>query len=152
MARTEVSERTVDALNDVISEDLNAVRAYEEAIDQVEHSRLRGLFEELRERRSTMAHELQQHVRSLGGDPVTDESLGGQLHGAWMSLQASLSGNEAEAMIDDLERSEEALADAYDDAISRDIEPAAREMLESHRTQIHESENEIERLRRAMGE
>jgi uncharacterized protein (TIGR02284 family) len=147
---TQIQERTVDALNDVVSEDLNAVRAYEEATDHVDTPRLRDLFGELRQERSAMASELQQQVSSFGGDPVTDESLGGELQGAWMSLQASVTDDEADAIIDDLESAEESVADAYDDAISRDIEPAATELLESHRKKIHTAENRIEDLRNAL--
>ena len=147
---TNQQERTVDVLNDVLSENLNAERAYEEAIQETEDERLRELFQELHRERQTFAMELNQYITRLGGDPVESESLGGRMHAAWMSLQASLSSGKTDAMIDDLESSEESLADVYDEAIARNIQPEARDMLQNQRRKVHTAENRIEDLRKAL--
>ena len=144
------NDETIDRLNDVLSEDLNAVRAYEEAVKNVDSPRLRQLFEELRQEREAFARELQDFTRQLGGDPVKEEDIGGSLRGAWMSLQASLSSDEADALVGDLERAEESLADAYDKAISRGVEPQAEELLQTQRRQVHAGEDRVRKIRQAL--
>jgi uncharacterized protein (TIGR02284 family) len=143
---TERRELAVDVLNDVLAEDLNAVRAYQEATEHIEEPRLRGLLDDLLKERTVFVKELHEEVKRRGGEPVKDETLSGKLKGAWMSLQSSFADNEA-SLVDDLEDAEETLADTYDEAISRSSEPDVRSLLESHRMRIHESENRIESIR-----
>jgi uncharacterized protein (TIGR02284 family) len=144
---TEGRELAVDVLNDVLAEDLNAVRAYQEATEHIEEPRLRGLLDELLKERTVFVKELHEEVKRRGGEPVKDETLSGKLKGAWMSLQAAFTDEDTEALMDDLEDAEDTLADTYDEAISRSSEQDVRSLLESHRMRIHESENRIESIR-----
>jgi uncharacterized protein (TIGR02284 family) len=146
----QVEEQTVDVLNDVLAEDLSAVRAYQEAVDNVNETRLRSLLDELRTERASFVKDLHERVRSLGGEPVKDEDLGGSLRGMWMSLKGSLSGDEAEALLGNVEGAEESLADAYDEAIAEDIDRETQEMLMQQRTRVHSAHDRIEKLRRSM--
>ena len=143
---TERRALAVDVLNDVLAEDLNAVRAYQEATEHIEEPRLRGLLDELLKERTVFVKELHEEVKRRGGEPAKDETLSGMPKGAWRSLQSSSADNEA-SLVDDLEDAEETLADPYAAAISRSSAPDVRGLLESHRMRIHESENRIESIR-----
>lgn len=113
------NEKLIDALNELVHINYDRTFGYERACEDVEDVDvdLKTLFNKNADQSRHYANELQQIIRNLGGEPVTDSTTRGKLHRVWMDFKATLTGKDRKSALDSCAFGDEAAIKAYDDAL-----------------------------------
>jgi uncharacterized protein (TIGR02284 family) len=146
------NDHAVHVLNDLISITLDSANGYKEAAENAESSRFKSMFEARAQQRRALTTQLQQEVRTFGGEPEDDQSMLGKLHNKFVDLKTALAGgHDDKAVIDEVERGEDTIRDKFEHA-ARDTElpPQARMTVERAFTQIKADHDEVSRLKREL--
>ena len=106
----------IEVTNGLIKTTLDSMKGYKDACKDSETQRS-AFFGEMASERSQVATQLQQHVRTLGGDPEDDSSLTGAAHRGFMDLKQAVAGTDEKAIIHEVERGEDHLKDKYEQAL-----------------------------------
>lgn len=116
------NEKLVQALNELVSINYDRVFGYEKAIEDVGTSDvdLRALFNRNASQSRKYVGDLQQTIRGLGGEPVTDSTMRGKLFRVWMDFKATVMGKDRKSVLDSCAYGEEAAMKAYDEALRTD--------------------------------
>ncbi|NNE56584.1 MAG: PA2169 family four-helix-bundle protein [Hellea sp.] len=110
-------EDTIEELNDVTRLLIDSQRGYEAACEECDDSfALRREFQERAQRRSQYIKEVQNYVRSLGGEPSTHGTMRGAVHRGWMNF-ANIFRDDEEGAIKSVENGESFLANRIEDAL-----------------------------------
>lgn len=117
-------------LNRLIQTDIDAVRAYGQSIEAIDDPELRGTLQGFQEDHRRHVTELSAEVRRLGGDPPARRDLMGFAIEGFTAVTSSL-GNMAALMA--MRSNEELTNDVYDRALTRDLPPEIRALVERNR-------------------
>lgn len=115
---------TISILNGLIETCRDGQNGFQEASANVQRSDLKTVFAEASTERATFVGELQQEVRSLGGDPENSGSVAGALHRAWIDIKGSFTGKDDASILNECERGEDSAVAAYRDALATEGLPA----------------------------
>lgn len=127
---SDIREETIEELNDVTQLMIDSFRGYKEAIDQSDDSfALQNEFKERAERRSVYIAEIQDYVRSLGGEPAVDGTARGAVHRGWVKF-SNMFRDDEEGAVSAVENGEAYLAECIEDCLEDDdIDANARTLL-----------------------
>ncbi len=120
---------TIDILNDLIETCRDGAHGFRTAADDAKDPVLQRHFRDFAQQRDTFVEELQQCVRTCGGDIEKSGSAAGALHRGWIDLKAALSTNEPHAVLAECERGEDHAVDQYRDALEKLEDPLARDLV-----------------------
>ena len=112
-----LSDDTLDALDDLIAANIDGAKVLDEAGDQV---RTLGDSVELASIAAVHrahAQELQQLQRQNRRRPENDGTFGGKAHKAWTSFRTALNAGNPDVALLEARRAEERVCDAYAEAI-----------------------------------
>ncbi len=118
------SEHAVHVLNSLIETTLDSAKGYKEAAENSKDSALKTLFSERSLQRMKLTGELQQEVRTFGGDPEQHRSAMGKVHNSFVDLKAAVMGHDQKAIINEVDRGEDFLRGKYEHAVKDDRLPA----------------------------
>ena len=146
------NDRAVKLLNSLIETTLDSAHGYEEAAESSRDGQLRTLFVERSRRRMELARQLQQEVRTFGGEPENDQSMLGKAHNKFVELKnAIMGGDSPKAVIDEVERGEDVIKGKFEKAMNDDALPAnARQVVTRAYESIRVDHDEISRLKHAL--
>jgi uncharacterized protein (TIGR02284 family) len=118
------SEHAVKVLNSLIETTLDSANGYREAAENAREGELKTLFSERAQRRMEITRELQQEVRTFGGEPEDDQSMLGKAHNKFVDLKnAVMGGHDDTAVIDEVERGEDFIKGKFEAALRDDDLP-----------------------------
>ena len=118
------SDHTVKVLNSLIETTLDSANGYKEAAENAQSSQYSSMFADRAQRRAQLASELQQEVRTFGGEPEDDQSLMGKAHNKFVDLKnAVMGGHDDTAVIDEVERGEDFIKGKFEAALRDDELP-----------------------------
>lgn len=141
------NEKLIDELNDIIVRNYDASKGFQNAADNVKSSSLKTIFTDASTQRSTFAGELQQEVRTLGGEPKNESSALGAAHRTWMDVKSALSTNEDEAILDACVTGEKAAVKEYDKLLKKpDVPDVIRQRVEAQRNVVQRTLDEVREL------
>ncbi|HEY0435229.1 MAG TPA: PA2169 family four-helix-bundle protein [Phenylobacterium sp.] len=144
-------DHAVKVLNSLIETTLDSANGYKEAAENTQEERLRTLFSERAQRRRELAGQLQQEVRSFGGEPEDDQSMLGKMHNKFVDLKNAITGGSEKAVIDEVERGEDVIKGKFEHALSDDdLPPQCREVVSRAAQQIRAEHDEISAMKRAL--
>ena len=144
-------KHAVDVLNGLIKTTLDSVGGYKDAADSADNSRFKGMFAERAMKREQLARELQEEVRTLGGDPKEGQSLVGKAHNEFVNLKAALSRNDDKAVIDEVERGEDHIKERFEEALEEDdLPPAVRTKVARACETIKADHDEVSRIKHTL--
>ena len=125
-----VREETIEELNDVTQLMIDSFKGYKEAIDQADDSfALKQEFKDRAERRSVYIAEVQDYVRSLGGEPAVDGTARGAVHRGWVKF-SNLFRDDEEGAVSSVENGEAYLAECIEDCLEDDeVDATAKAIL-----------------------
>ncbi|MFN3512479.1 MAG: PA2169 family four-helix-bundle protein [Phenylobacterium sp.] len=145
------NEHAVKVLNSLIETTLDSANGYREAAENAETSTYRTLFSERAQRRLDLTRELQSEVRTFGGEPETDQSLMGKAHNKFVDLKRAIMGKDDKAVINEVERGEDAIKGKYEHALKDDdLPPAARQVVERAYASIKADHDEVSRIKHSL--
>ncbi|MFL5296865.1 MAG: PA2169 family four-helix-bundle protein [Phenylobacterium sp.] len=144
-------DHAVKVLNSLIETTLDSANGYKEAAENAKEGQLRSLFSERAQRRRELAGQLQQEVRSFGGEPETDQSMMGEAHNKFTELKNAITGGSEKAVIDEVERGEDVIKGKYEHALrDDDLPPQCRQIVSRAFEQIRAEHDEISAMKRSM--
>lgn len=146
------NDRAVHTLNSLIETTLDSANGYKEAAENTESPQFRSMFAERSTRRMDLVRQLQQEVRTFGGEPETDQSLMGKMHNKFVDLKTALTGGpDDKAVINEVERGEDVIKAKYEAALRDDDLPATvRDVVTNAYTAIKADHDEVSRLKHSM--
>lgn len=145
-------EHTVKVLNSLIETTLDSVNGYRDAADSAQSGQYRTLFEERSRRRMDLTHQLQQEVRSFGGQPKDSQSMLGKAHNKFTELKSAITGGSSDkAVIEEVERGEDMIKAKYEKVLKDSELPAdVRQRLTQAYETIRADHDEISRMKHAF--
>ena len=145
------NDHAVKVLNSLIETTLDSANGYKEAAENAQSSQYRSMFSERSSRREQLASELQQEVRSFGGEPKHDQSMIGKMHNKFVDLKNAVAGGSDKAVIDEVERGEDYIKGKYEAALKHDDLPAStRELINRAYGSVKADHDEVSRIKHQM--
>lgn len=146
-ARRETHKETVNVLQGIIEKNYDAEKGYKKAMKDAKNPALKGFLQEQAAQRSRFATAIDQKLRQLGETPKESGSVTGTLHRAWIDIKSSVSGNEDEAVLEEVIRGEKASVDEYQDVLeNKHLLPDIAHELRTQLTDIQGTLNRVKRL------
>lgn len=113
-------DHDIETLNDLIKTTIDSVDGYRSAGEDADNSQFQSIFFARANERQEVTDRLQQHVRTLGGDPTDDGSIVAGAHRAFMNLRDAVTGTDDKAVIAEVERGEDHIKAKFEDALKDD--------------------------------
>lgn len=147
----QTQDSAVKVLNSLIETTLDSAHGYEEAAQNAPDGQLRTMFAERSRRRMDLVRELQQEVRTFGGQPEDDQSLLGKAHNKFVDLKNALTGGSDKAVIDEVERGEDVIKAKFEAALNdSDLPAEARQTVSRAYESIRADHDEVSRIKHSM--
>lgn len=143
------NDSVISTLNGLIETCKDGQEGFRQAAEGVERSDLKSLFYEFSQQRAQFVGELQDHVRSLGGDPETSGSTAGALHRGWINIKAAVTGKDDGAILNECERGEDSAKSTYKDALEEALPGYVMETVRTQFSAIQDAHDRVKALRDA---
>jgi len=114
---TQLNDKTVDGLQDLIEINIDSGKGFREAADRIENRDIASYFRRCADRRLEFAGELQRIIGLNGEDPERTGSALGTMHRWWLSLRGSVQGGDEHAVLAEAERGEDAIKHKYEEVL-----------------------------------
>lgn len=141
------NDNVISVLNNLIETCKDGQEGFKNASENVNDGSLKSLFYEYSTQRAKFAGELQQEVRTLGGDPEKSGSVAATLHRGWMDLMAAISTKEDAAILSECERGEDSAVSNYKDANAETLPTNIAEIVNRQYAEIKQAHDKIRSLR-----
>jgi len=149
----ETIEKSVEVLNDLIQINNDRVAGFEHAEKSLgdEDRDLSDFFRGQREASRQNVFELTKIVNQIGGDADDGHSVSGTIHRNWLDVRATFSGHDRASVLAECERGEDAIKQAYQDALTGDsgLSEEFRQIVSRQSEGIIASHNKIKAMRNA---
>jgi uncharacterized protein (TIGR02284 family) len=148
----ENTERTLEMLNDLVLINNDRVEGYERALKEIhedgQDKDLEPVFLRLIDDSRRYKMEIGTEIQVLGKDIEQGTTTGGKLHRAWLAVKEAFNGHDRYTILDECESGEDAIRNAYEEALSDDALPAyIIDMLDGQMQEILQAHDEIKSLR-----
>ncbi len=141
----------ISVLNGLIKTTLDSMKGYEDAAKDAESTQYATMFADFARDRAQVATQLQNQVRTLGGDPEMDSSMLAAAHRTFMDLKQALTGKDDKAIILEVERGEDHIKAKYEDAIKdSDLSPATLAVVEKGYASVREGHDKMSALKHSL--
>lgn len=139
----------ITTLNELAEISRDGEQGFLAAAEDVENPTLKAVFRTAAARCAEGARELESKIVSLGGEPSKSGSMTGAMHRAWTNLKAALASRSELAVLEEVERGEDAAKDAYQQAIAQPLPPEIRSMVQRQYQGVKENHDRVRSLRDA---
>jgi len=133
------TEKVSNRLNDLLTRTYDAEKGYKLAQEKIDNPSIKTFLNERVQQRYNFGHELKDEIANFGELPEKGGSIKGDLHRTWMNLTATLTGNETERILEEVERGEKASLEEYNDILKDDdmiLPPSTENLLIKQRNAI----------------
>ena len=138
----------VSVLNGLIKTTLDSMKGYEDAAKDAESTQYATMFADFARDRAQVAAELQDQVRTLGGEPELDSSMLAAAHRTFMDLKQAITGKDDIAIIQEVERGEDHIKAKYEDALKdSDLSSATLAAIETGYASVREGHDKMSALK-----
>jgi uncharacterized protein (TIGR02284 family) len=141
----------VSMLNGLIETTLDSMKGYEDAAKDAESTQYATMFADFARDRAKIATDLQNHVRSLGGEPELDSSMLAAAHRTFMDLKQAITGKDDKAIIQEVERGEDHIKAKFEDAMKDgDLTAATQAVITEAFASVREGHDKMSALKHSM--
>ncbi len=144
---TTPNDEVISTLNGLIRTCKDGEEGFRDAAENVKAPTLKTTLYEHSQERSRFVGELQELVRSLGGDPEKTGTLMAAVHRGWMDLKNAISTNDETAILNECERGEDLAKEEYADAAAKALPDNVLDLVKTQSRSIIASHNSIKSLR-----
>ncbi|MCL1619077.1 PA2169 family four-helix-bundle protein [Ralstonia pseudosolanacearum] len=141
---TNTQDGIVLTLNRLIEVGKNDELSCSSGAREVHDPQLRDILTDTAQSCRASVQELQQLVRSLGGQPRDRGSMNGTLHRGWMEIRHLITPNDDDVVLEMCEREEDIARHEYQTTLQQDLPAEIRavvqrqyEGIQLHRERIH---------------
>lgn len=145
----EFNEKTIATLNNLIETCEDAHEGFKQAAEGVSSEQLKSVFMKYSQERAGYVADLQNLVRTLGGDPEDAGSTAGALHRGWINIKSALTGSDDAAILNECERGEDSAKNAYKEAQKEDLPGYIRDIVQTQFEGVLAAHDHIRTLRDA---
>jgi len=117
-------------LNELIETALDGEKGFALAAHDSKDANLTNVFRQGEQSCRAAAAELQDQVRTLGGNPEDHGSVKAAVHRGWISLKSAAAVRDSKAILEECERGEDYAKAKYGEALRQGLPPAVRELVE----------------------
>jgi uncharacterized protein (TIGR02284 family) len=143
-----ISEKSQQIINNLIEICKDGQQGFQTAADDAKDETLMQLFRQYAAQRTAFIAELQERVRSIGGEPDKHGTVSGTLHRGWINLKAAVSSNEPHAVLVECERGEDAAVKTYREALAEtELDPETRRVVQRQATEVQAAHDRVKQLR-----
>jgi uncharacterized protein (TIGR02284 family) len=150
---TMTRDDVISTLNDLIETCKDGENGFLTCAADVERLELKEFCEKAALRCAEAARELQMQVERLGGTPERSGSLVGSAHRRWVDIRSAISGKDEAQVLAECERGEDVAKQSYQNALSKDLPPEIRAIVERQYEgvlQHHDTVRSLERMLKAV--
>jgi uncharacterized protein (TIGR02284 family) len=143
----ETRGEVLDQLNKLLTRNHDAEKGYQEAAESVKDAELKSLFLTQSRQRSEFAMELEQEIRTLGGEPDNGTSLAADLHRAWINVKSTFASSDDKATVKECQRGDQEALENYNSVLQEtDLVASTREVLLRQKQSIDSAHASMARL------
>ncbi|WP_419213653.1 ferritin-like domain-containing protein [Maribacter sp. X9] len=138
------SEKITNILNDLLTRTYDAEKGYKLAQEKVDNITVKKFLSDKVQQRYNFGNELKDEIKNFGELPEKGGSLKGDVHRTWMNLTTSLSNNDTERILEEVERGEKASIDEYNEILKENdiaLVPSTHKLLMKQRDEIKNALN-----------
>jgi len=139
-------DEIISTLNDLIETCKDGEAGFRSCIDDVQAPQFKTLFRDRLQDCKNAAAELQEIVRSLGGDPETRSSFSGVLHRRWLDIKSIITGHDDLAILEECERGQDLARRNYRNALEKVLPPEIRVSVERQYQDVIRNHDHIKNL------
>jgi uncharacterized protein (TIGR02284 family) len=139
-------QQTIDIINGLIETCRDGQNGYVESAEKLEHPELRKFFLEQSQMRARFVGQLQEEVRSLGGDPENAGTTSAAIHRAWINLKSALTSGDS-AILAAAETGEDHAVNAYREALKNHLPNNVSTVVEAQFANIKKAHDTVRDLR-----
>ncbi|HMO80850.1 MAG TPA: PA2169 family four-helix-bundle protein [Pyrinomonadaceae bacterium] len=141
------NDEMISKLNGLIATCRDGQEGFKQAAEGIENADLKPLFYEISRQRATFVGELQDLVRTLGGDPENAGSVTGAFHRGWINLRATVSGGDEVAVLSECERGEDVAKAEYEKVLEGALPAYIQQTLQQQYGTVLAAHDRIKSLR-----
>lgn len=141
------NKEVISVLNDLIETSKDGEEGFRTCAEDIKNAELKALFFSRSQACASAATELQQVVRSLGGDAETSTSVSADLHRRWVDLKSIITGKDEESILNECERGEDVAMKSYKNALSKDLPANFRSIVEKQFEGVQRNHDQVKALR-----
>ena len=146
-AKQRTHKDTVNVLQSILEKNYDAEKGYTKAMTDAKTPALKGFLKQQAAQRSRFATSIDQQLRQLNETPKESGSTTGTLHRAWIDIKSSLTGNDDEAVLNEVIRGEKASVEEYQEVLKNNtLSPEITHELQSQLGDIQGTLNKVKRL------
>ncbi len=143
------NDEVISALNNLIETCRDGQEGYKQAAEGVERSDLKSLFYDYSQQRAHFVGELQDLVRTLGGDPENTGSMAGAIHRGWINIKSAVTGKDDGAVLNECERGEDSAKNQYKDSLELALPAHIQHTIQAQYSKVLEAHDRVKALRDA---
>lgn len=141
----------INVVNDLIEVTIDSAEGYRLAAEKADQPTFRQMFAARAIERAELASRLQQFVRGLGGNPTDSGSLTAGAHRVLVSLHATVTGGDVEAIVKDVEAGEDHIKSKFETACENTtLSPETRDLLLDGKRIVLDGHDQMRDLKHAM--
>lgn len=145
-----ISEKTADALKDLIIINNDRFEGYQKAMEQVKDADLKELFSQFSIQSKANNVELRTLVPATEDTPDRDETrISGKFYRAWMDVKNALASNNRKEVLSSCEYGEDVAKKAYEDALKdrAELSTGAVANIQNQYDELLHAHNQVKALR-----
>ncbi|MFL6468286.1 MAG: PA2169 family four-helix-bundle protein [Pyrinomonadaceae bacterium] len=145
----ERNDEVISMLNELIETCEDGLEGFKQAAEGVKSDDLKRTFMKYSQERANYVADLQNLVRTLGGDPEDSGSTTGAIHRGWINIKSAVTGQDDSAILNECERGEDSAKSVYQNAQKQDMPDYVRATVEGQYAGVLAAHDNIRMLRDA---
>lgn len=141
------NDEYISVLNELIEVSIDGEEGFLQSSEAVDDPKLKAYFLHRSHEVKQSVYELQALVRELGGKPADSASVSGYLHRRWIDIKTAITSNDNLAVLNEVERGEDAALQAYRDAVNKELPPAVSMVILRQLKGAQRNHDEVKQLR-----
>ena len=142
-----MNDKLESILNELIETSKDGEKGFMKAAQDAHDAKLKAVFSEGAIRCREGARDLQEVVRTLGGNPEKSGSVAAAMHRGWISLREAVSKRDDKAILEEVERGEDYAKGEYKKALEHDLPANLRVIVECQYQGVIANHDRVRSLR-----
>ena len=144
-----MDKETKTLLNELVETSKDGEKGFTQAAEGIADPQIKAVLLEGATRCRAGAHELQEKVRALGGDPETSGSALGAMHRGWINVKTAVTSRDAKAILEECERGEDYAKARYAEALRKQLPDDLRMVVQRQYEGVVQNHDRVKALRDA---
>lgn len=146
---TATNSEVISVLKMLIETCKDSENGFRTAAHCVHSAELKKLFDACEHQRGHYAADLTSDLERLGSHAIKSGTIGGALQQGWTRIKAAVTGGDDQALVAELEKSEEAAMRHYEEALKQALPAEVQALVERQFAGVQDTHDRIHALQAA---